>query len=76
MITELRKPRRLTGFKQLLNNDIAQGLKQLLMDASFTIDLILDLGYREISEKLHIDSYVGKIIVDSARNIMQEKTPG
>ena len=39
--------------------DIAEGLKQLLIDADFTIDLILDLGYREISDKLHLDSYVG-----------------
>jgi hypothetical protein len=43
------------------------------MDAGFTIDLVLDLGYREISEKLHIDSYVGKLIFDSAQNIMQER---
>ena len=54
--------------------DIAEGLKQLLTDAGFTIDSILDLGYREISEKLHIESYVGKLIVDAAQNIIQ-KTP-
>ena len=54
--------------------DIAEGLKQLLIDADFTIDLILDLGYREISDKLHLDSYVGKLIVDAARNIMQERS--
>ena len=40
------------------------------------IELILDVGYREISERVHIDSYVGKLIVDAAQNIMQEKDPG
>jgi hypothetical protein len=45
------------------------------MDAGFTIDLILDLGYREISEKLHIDSYVGKLIVDSAQDIVRKRNP-
>lgn len=55
--------------------DIAEGLKQLLMDADFTIDSILDLGYREISEKLHIDFYVGKLIVNAAQNIIQERSP-
>jgi hypothetical protein len=46
------------------------------MDGGFTIDLILDLGYKEISEKLNIDSYVGKLIVETAQNIIQEKTLG
>ena len=28
--------------------DIADGLKQLLTDADFTIESIIDLGYREV----------------------------
>jgi hypothetical protein len=56
--------------------DIAEGLKQLLVNAGFTIDLILDLGYREISEKLHLDLYVGRLIVSAAQKIIQERHAG
>jgi hypothetical protein len=55
--------------------DIAEGLKQLLNDAKFTIESILDLGYRDISEKLHIDLYVGKLIVEAAQNVIQARNP-
>jgi hypothetical protein len=71
MLTEFTKSSTL----EIQELDIAEGLKQLLMDAGFTIDLILDLGYREISEKLHIDSYVGKLIVDSAQDIVRKRNP-
>ena len=56
--------------------DIAEGLKQLLINTGFTIDLILDLGYRGISEKLHLDPYVGKLIVNAALKIIQERQSG
>ena len=55
--------------------DIADGLKQLLTDADFTIDSIIDLGYQEVSETLHIDPYVGKLIVEAAQDIIQERNP-
>jgi hypothetical protein len=35
--------------------DIADGLKQLLIDAGFTIESVIRLGYRDLSEMLHID---------------------
>ena len=53
--------------------NIAEGLKQLLIDANFTIESILDLGYQEVSETLHIEEYIGKLIVDAAQNVMQER---
>jgi hypothetical protein len=53
--------------------DIAEGLKQLLNDAKFTIESILDLGYRDVSEKLNIDLYVGKLIVQAAQNVTQAR---
>jgi hypothetical protein len=53
--------------------DIADGLKQLLIDAGFTIESVIRLGYRELSEMLHIDPYVNKLIVEAAQNNMQEK---
>ena len=55
--------------------DIAEGLK-LLINTGFTIDLILDLGYRGISEELHLDPYVGKLIVNAALKIIQERQSG
>ena len=55
--------------------DIAEGLKQLVTDADFTIESIIDLGYREVSETLHIDPYVGKLIVEAAQDIIQERNP-
>ena len=50
--------------------DIADGL---LTDADFTIESIIDVGYREVSETLHIDPYVGKLIVEAAQDIVQER---
>jgi hypothetical protein len=55
--------------------DIADGLKQLLTDADFTIDSIIGLGYQEVSEILHIDPYVGKLIVEAAQDIVLERNP-
>ena len=55
--------------------DIAEGLKKLLNDANYTVELILDLGYRDVSEMLHVDLYVGKLIVEAAQNVMQERNP-
>lgn len=53
--------------------DIADGLKQLLKDTDLTIESITGLGYRELSEMLHIDPYVGKLIVEAAQNVIQER---
>ena len=53
--------------------DIADGLKQLLIDADVTIESVIGLGYREVSEMLHIDPYVGKLIVEAARGVVQDK---
>jgi hypothetical protein len=56
--------------------DIADGLKQLLKDADITIESIVGLGYREVSEILHIDPYVGKLIVEAAQDVMEVKDHG
>lgn len=53
--------------------DIAEGLKELLTDAGLTIESTVRLGNRELSEILHIDPYVGKLIVDAAQKAIQEK---
>ena len=53
--------------------DIADGLKQLVRDADITIESVVGLGYREVSEILHIDPYVGKLIVEAAQDVIQDK---
>ena len=53
--------------------DIADGLKQLLRDADIPIESVVRLGYREVSEILHIDPYVGKLIVEAAQDVIQDK---
>lgn len=53
--------------------DIADGLKQQLIDVDFTIESVIGLVYREVSEILHIDPYVGKLIVEAAQGVMQTK---
>ena len=55
--------------------DIAEGLKQLVMDADFTIESIIGLGYRDVSETLHIDPYVGKLIVEGSTKCYTRKKP-
>lgn len=53
--------------------DIADGLKQLLIDTGLTIELIVKLDYQDISEMLNIDPYVGKLIFEAAQNVLQER---
>ncbi len=53
--------------------DIAEGLKQLLTNAGFTVESVIKLGYQEVSKMLNIDPYVGKLIVEAAQNVMQER---
>ena len=53
--------------------DIAEGLKQLLKSADLTIESVLDLGYRDVSEMLNIDLYVGKLIVEVAKEYYTRK---
>lgn len=55
------------------NLDIAEGLKQLLIDAGLTIELVSSLDYREVSEMLHTDPYVGKLIAEAVQNLKQER---
>jgi hypothetical protein len=49
--------------------DIADGLKQLLIDAGITIESIVGLDYQEVAEVLHTDPYVGKLIVEATQSL-------
>jgi CheY-like chemotaxis protein len=53
--------------------DIAEGLKQLLIDTDVTIESIIGLSYRELSEMLNIDLYVGELIVEAVEKVIQER---
>jgi response regulator RpfG family c-di-GMP phosphodiesterase len=53
--------------------DIAEGLKQLLIDADITIESIVGLSYRELSKMLHIDLYVSELIVEAVQKFVQER---
>ena len=54
-------------------SDIADGLKQLLIDAGITLESIIGLDYQQMADMLHTDPYVGKLIVEALHNLMQEK---
>lgn len=53
--------------------DIADGLKQLLIDAGFTLELIIGLDYQQVVDILHTDPYVGRLIVEALHILMQKK---
>ena len=53
--------------------DIADGLKQLLIDAGITLESIIGLDYQQVADMLHTDPYVGKLIVEALHNLVQEK---
>jgi hypothetical protein len=55
--------------------DIAEGLKQLLIDADIRFESIIGLGYRELSEMLYIDLYVGEIIIKAVQKFLQQRSP-
>jgi len=50
--------------------DIAKGLKQLLIDANVTIESIIGLSYRELSEILYIDLYVVELIIRAVQKFV------
>lgn len=53
--------------------EIADGLKELLAEAGFTIELIIEYGSQKISDILNIDNYVGKLIFEAAQNSISQR---
>ena len=53
--------------------DIADGLKQLLIDAGITLEMIIGLDYQQVADMLHTDPYVGRLIVEALHKLAQEK---
>ena len=54
--------------------DLASGIKDSLINAGFTVSLILNSNTIDISERLGIDLYVAKIIFEEAKKIRNVAT--
>ncbi|MGC1131829.1 MAG: hypothetical protein WA941_03315 [Nitrososphaeraceae archaeon] len=52
--------------------DIADGLKELLIEAGFTIDSIGKYSYQEFSDILHIDPYIARLILEEVQNVKEK----
>ena len=52
--------------------DISKGLIEVLQNAGFTFEKILDSEPSEIAEKLGIDTYIGKIIFREAEKTISK----
>ena len=55
--------------------EIPKGLIEILQNADFTVEKILDSEPSEIAEKLGIDSYIGEIIYKETRNVISKINP-
>jgi hypothetical protein len=55
--------------------EIPKGLIEVLQDAGFTIEKILDSCPADIAEKLGIDSYVGEIIFKETKKAISKINP-
>ena len=55
--------------------DISKGLIDILQNAGFTIEKILDSEPSDIAEKLGIDSYVGEIIYKETTKAISKINP-
>lgn len=53
--------------------DIADGLKQLLIDAGITLELIIGLDYQQVADMLHTDPYVGELIIEAVKKFVQDR---
>lgn len=54
--------------------DIAYGLKQLLINSTFTIKSLLNTPVSELAKILGIDEYVASIINNAARRLVDQHT--
>jgi hypothetical protein len=55
--------------------EIPKGLVEILQDAGFTVEKILDSEPSDIAEKLGIDSYVGEIIYKETSKAISKINP-
>ncbi len=55
--------------------EISKGLRQILQDASFTVEKILENGPSHIAETLGIDVYIGEIIYNETKKSISSVIP-
>lgn len=55
-------------FCDIMELEIADGLKDLLMDYGFTREKILRIQSSQIASILGVEDYIGKIIYNAAKN--------
>lgn len=51
--------------------DIAEGLKELIIDRGYTLDLLLTSNPGDLAETLGIDNDVAKMIIDATRRLLK-----
>ena len=51
--------------------DIAEGLKELLINHGYTLDLLLGSKPTDLAETLGIDNDVAKMIIDATKRILK-----
>jgi hypothetical protein len=51
--------------------DIAEGLKELIIDRGYTLDLLLTSNPSDLAETLGIDNDVAKMIIDATRRLLK-----
>lgn len=56
-------------FSDIIELEIADGLKDLLMDYGFTCEKILRIQSSQLASILGVEDYIGKIIYNAAKNV-------
>jgi hypothetical protein len=56
-------------FSDIMELEIADGLKDLLMDYGFTCEKILRIQSSQLASILGVEDYIGKIIYNAAKNV-------
>jgi ERCC4-type nuclease len=54
--------------------DIADGLKELLLNSSFTPKSLLNASVSELTKILSIDEYVAKLVSDAINKVIKRST--
>ncbi len=56
-------------FSDIMELEIADGLKDLLMDYGFTCEKILRIQSSQLASILGVEDYIGKIVYNAAKNV-------
>lgn len=56
-------------FSDIMELEIEDGLKDLLMDYGFTCEKILRIQSSQLASILGVEDYIGKIIYNAAKNV-------